>query len=50
MTIDALVVRHSSSGVPQMLSVMKATVINAGDGSHEHPTQGSSRPLHHPGA
>jgi aspartate carbamoyltransferase catalytic subunit len=40
MTIDALVVRHSSSGVPQMLSgVMKASVINAGDGSHEHPTQ-----------
>jgi len=41
MTIDALVVRHSSSGVPQMLaSVLKASVINAGDGSHEHPTQG----------
>jgi aspartate carbamoyltransferase catalytic subunit len=41
MTIDALVVRHSCSGVPQMLSnVLKASVINAGDGSHEHPTQG----------
>jgi len=41
MTIDAMVVRHSSSGVPQMLSsVMKASVINAGDGFHEHPTQG----------
>lgn len=41
MTIDALVVRHSCSGVPQMLaSVTKASVINAGDGSHEHPTQG----------
>jgi aspartate carbamoyltransferase catalytic subunit len=41
MTIDALVVRHKSSGVPQMLaSVTKASVINAGDGSHEHPTQG----------
>ncbi len=41
MTIDALVVRHKSSGVPQMLAnITKATVINAGDGSHEHPTQG----------
>jgi aspartate carbamoyltransferase catalytic subunit len=41
MTIDAIVVRHSCSGVPQMLSnVLKASVINAGDGSHEHPTQG----------
>lgn len=41
MTIDAIVVRHKSSGVPQMLaSVTKASVINAGDGSHEHPTQG----------
>lgn len=41
MTIDAIVVRHKSSGVPQMLaSVTPATVINAGDGSHEHPTQG----------
>jgi aspartate carbamoyltransferase catalytic subunit len=41
MTIDAIVVRHKSSGVPQMLAnVTKATVINAGDGAHEHPTQG----------
>ncbi|HVM32112.1 MAG TPA: aspartate carbamoyltransferase catalytic subunit [bacterium] len=41
MTIDAIVVRHACSGVPQMLSnVLKASVINAGDGSHEHPTQG----------
>ncbi len=41
MTIDALVVRHKSSGVPQMLAnITKATVINAGDGAHEHPTQG----------
>ena len=41
MTIDALVVRHSCSGVPQMLAnITKATVINAGDGAHEHPTQG----------
>jgi aspartate carbamoyltransferase catalytic subunit len=41
MTIDAIVVRHKSSGVPQMLAnITPATVINAGDGSHEHPTQG----------
>ncbi len=41
MTIDAIVVRHKSSGVPQMLAnITKATVINAGDGAHEHPTQG----------
>ena len=41
MTIDAIVVRHKSSGVPQMLAnITKATVINAGDGFHEHPTQG----------
>ena len=41
MTIDAIVVRHKSSGVPQMLaSVTNASVINAGDGAHEHPTQG----------
>jgi aspartate carbamoyltransferase catalytic subunit len=41
MTIDAIVVRHKSSGVAQMLAnVTPATVINAGDGAHEHPTQG----------
>jgi aspartate carbamoyltransferase catalytic subunit len=41
MGIDAVVVRHSASGVPLMLSqVLSACVINAGDGSHEHPTQG----------
>jgi aspartate carbamoyltransferase catalytic subunit len=41
MTIDALVVRHKSSGVPKMLAdATGASVINAGDGAHEHPTQG----------
>ena len=41
MTVDALVVRHSSSGVPALLaSVSKASIINAGDGFHEHPSQG----------
>ena len=38
--VDAIVVRHPSSGAPQYISkLVKAAVINAGDGSHEHPTQ-----------
>ena len=41
MKIDMLVVRHSVSGVPHMLAQhVSASVVNAGDGSHEHPTQG----------
>ena len=40
MGIDAVVVRHSSAGVPwQVASWVDAAVINAGDGWHEHPTQ-----------
>lgn len=40
MGIDALVVRHSSSGAPLQVSQwVDASVINAGDGWHEHPTQ-----------
>jgi len=40
MGIDALVVRHSSAGVPwQVASWVECAVINAGDGCHEHPTQ-----------
>jgi len=40
MNVDAIVVRHSSSGVPQILSKnLKAAVINAGDGCRAHPTQ-----------
>jgi aspartate carbamoyltransferase catalytic subunit len=40
MGVDALVVRHSSAGVPwQIASWVDASVINAGDGWHEHPTQ-----------
>jgi aspartate carbamoyltransferase catalytic subunit len=38
---DAIVVRHSHSGVPKILSrYVKASIINAGDGAHQHPTQG----------
>jgi aspartate carbamoyltransferase catalytic subunit len=40
MGVDALVVRHCSAGVPaQIASWVDASVINAGDGWHEHPTQ-----------
>jgi len=38
---DILVLRHSSAGAPQFIAQkIKASVINAGDGAHEHPTQG----------
>ncbi|MCU0411632.1 MAG: aspartate carbamoyltransferase catalytic subunit [Bacteroidetes bacterium] len=41
MKIDMVVIRHESAGAPHFLSrVVRANVINAGDGLHEHPTQG----------
>jgi aspartate carbamoyltransferase catalytic subunit len=41
MKVDMVVMRHGASGAPHYLSqVIEANVINAGDGSHEHPTQG----------
>ncbi|HTM57201.1 MAG TPA: aspartate carbamoyltransferase catalytic subunit [Candidatus Udaeobacter sp.] len=41
MGVDAVIVRHRSSGVPGFLARhLDASVINAGDGEHEHPTQG----------
>ena len=40
MGIDAVIVRHKSSGVPaQIARWTDAAVINAGDGWHQHPTQ-----------
>jgi aspartate carbamoyltransferase catalytic subunit len=42
MGIDAVVLRHASSGAAQRLAEsgwIKAKVVNAGDGTHEHPTQ-----------
>ncbi|MCG0238292.1 MAG: aspartate carbamoyltransferase catalytic subunit [Firmicutes bacterium] len=40
MGIDAVVIRHSQSGAPHLLArALSASVINAGDGIHEHPTQ-----------
>ncbi|MEN8006815.1 MAG: aspartate carbamoyltransferase catalytic subunit [Candidatus Krumholzibacteriota bacterium] len=41
MKIDMLIIRHSSAGAARYLAkVLKCSVINAGDGAHEHPTQG----------
>jgi aspartate carbamoyltransferase catalytic subunit len=40
LKIDIIVVRHGSSGAPHMLArTVRASVVNAGDGWHEHPTQ-----------
>lgn len=40
MKIDMVVVRHQSPGTPHFLTrCVDATIINAGDGAHEHPTQ-----------
>ncbi len=40
MGVDAMVVRHSSSGIPaQIARWVDCAVINAGDGQHEHPSQ-----------
>lgn len=42
MGADAVVVRHSASGAPRTLATsgwISAGVVNAGDGTHEHPTQ-----------
>jgi aspartate carbamoyltransferase catalytic subunit len=40
MGVDCIVVRHASSGVPaQIARWVSASVVNAGDGWHEHPTQ-----------
>jgi len=41
MKIDMVVVRHASAGVPKYLTeCTNAVILNAGDGSNEHPTQG----------
>ena len=42
MAPDVLVVRHSASGAAEFLSkhLTRTAVVNAGDGTHEHPTQG----------
>ncbi|MBI3832572.1 MAG: aspartate carbamoyltransferase catalytic subunit [Planctomycetes bacterium] len=41
MGVDAFVIRHSAPGAPHLLARHTAcSVVNAGDGCHEHPTQG----------
>ncbi len=41
MQIDMVVIRHGSAGAPYFLTqCVDAAIINAGDGQHEHPTQG----------
>ncbi|MCZ7649109.1 MAG: aspartate carbamoyltransferase catalytic subunit [Planctomycetota bacterium] len=41
MGVDAFVIRHSAPGAPHFLARhTNCSVLNAGDGSHEHPTQG----------
>ena len=41
MKVDMIVVRHACAGVPLMLTKLSdSNIINAGDGIHEHPTQG----------
>lgn len=40
MKVDMIVMRHSSPGAPHFLSNhIQANIVNAGDGTHEHPTQ-----------
>jgi len=40
MKVDMVVMRHASVGAPHFLSRhIKANIVNAGDGTHEHPTQ-----------
>src|SRR4051812_13001164 len=40
MAPDVIVLRHSSSGAPHLIAQhVDAAVVNAGDGTHEHPTQ-----------
>lgn len=40
MNPDVIVIRHSAAGAPHLLAKrLRASIINAGDGAHEHPTQ-----------
>jgi aspartate carbamoyltransferase catalytic subunit len=40
MSPDLIVIRHPSAGAPHQLArICRASVVNAGDGAHEHPTQ-----------
>lgn len=40
LNTDIIIIRHSAAGAPHFLArVLNASVVNAGDGAHEHPTQ-----------
>ena len=40
LNADIIIIRHSASGAPHFLSrFLRSSVVNAGDGAHEHPTQ-----------
>jgi len=40
MKPDVIIIRHSMPGAPHILAkILKSSIINAGDGAHEHPTQ-----------
>lgn len=40
LNADIIIIRHSAAGAPHFLSrFLKGSVVNAGDGAHEHPTQ-----------
>lgn len=41
LKVDVIIIRHSDAGAPQMIAdyFRNVSVVNAGDGSHEHPTQ-----------
>lgn len=40
LNADIIIIRHSAAGAPHFLSrVLNSSVVNAGDGAHEHPTQ-----------
>ena len=48
MRPDGIVIRHSSSGAPQLIADrLGMPVVNAGDGTHEHPTQALARRSYH---
>jgi len=41
MGVDIVIIRHWAPGAPHLLSqVLEASIVNAGDGAHEHPSQG----------
>src|SRR4051795_1525527 len=41
MGVDVIVIRHPAAGAAELLArTMKCSIVNAGDGAHEHPTQG----------